>query len=76
MIDIASASCDVCSYHLGLKSLDLLLPLQDMYIYGVCNRIYRWQCLLKINCYNANEREVIDTNDTWACPACVNLNIK
>jgi len=35
---------------------------------------YHWQCPLKLNCYNANEREAIDTNDTWACPACVNLN--
>jgi hypothetical protein len=30
--------------------------------------------LLQTNCYNVNEREAIDTNDTWACPACVNLN--
>jgi len=29
-------------------------------------------CLLTTNCYNANEREAIDTNNAWACPACTN----
>ena len=45
-----------------------------MYICDVCNRTYHWQCLLKTNCYNANKQEAIDANDTWTCPACVNLN--
>ena len=62
--DIACASYEVCSYHLGLESLDLLPPLKDVYIYDICNRIYHWQCLLKTNCHNANEREAIDTQDT------------
>ena len=35
---------------------------------------FHWQCLLKTKCYNANEREAIDTNDTRACPAYVDLN--
>ena len=64
----------MCSYHLGLESLDLLPPFKDMYICDIFDRTYHWQCLLKTNCYNANEREAIDNNDTWACPACVSLN--
>ena len=71
--DIACASCEMCSYHLGLESLDLLPPFKDIYICD-CNRTYNWQCLLKTNCYNVNEQEAIDTHDTWACPAIVNLN--
>ena len=31
-------------------------------------------CLLKTICCNANEREASDANDSWACPACINLN--
>jgi hypothetical protein len=30
--------------------------------------------LLKTSCCNATERETIDANDSWACPACINLN--
>jgi hypothetical protein len=30
--------------------------------------------LLKTSCCNATEREAIDANDSWACPACINLN--
>ena len=33
-----------------------------------------WQCLLITSCCNAIEREVIVANDSWACPACINLN--
>ena len=69
-----ASSCEICPYHLGLESLDLLPPFKDMYICNVCNRTYQWQCLLTTNCYNANEREAIDNNDTWACPACAKLN--
>ena len=58
-IVIACASCETCSYYLGLESLDLLPPFEDMYICDVCNRTYHWQCLLKTNCYNANEREAM-----------------
>ena len=47
-----------------------------MYICDVCNRTYHWQCLLKTSCCNATEREAIDANDSWACPACINLNQK
>ena len=39
-----------------------------------CNRTYHWQCLLKTSCCNATEREAIDANDSWAWPACINLN--
>jgi len=28
----------------------------------------------KKSCCNATEREAIDANDSWACPACINLN--
>jgi hypothetical protein len=45
-----------------------------MYICDVCNRTYHWQCLLETSCCNATERETIDANDSWACPACINLN--
>jgi hypothetical protein len=45
-----------------------------MYICDICNRTYHWQCLLKTSCCNATEREAIDANDSWACPACINLN--
>jgi hypothetical protein len=45
-----------------------------MYICDVCNRTYHWQCLLKTSCCNATEREAKDANDSWACPACINLN--
>ena len=68
------ASCEICSYHLGLESPDLFPPFKDMYIFDVCIRTYHWQCLLKISCCNATEREAIDGNDSWACPACINLN--
>jgi hypothetical protein len=30
--------------------------------------------LLKTSCCNATERKAIDANDSWACPACINLN--
>jgi len=71
---IKCASCEICSYHLGLESPDLSPPFKDMYICDVCNRTYHWQCLLKTSCCNATEREAIDANDSWACPACINLN--
>jgi hypothetical protein len=45
-----------------------------MYICDVCNHTYYWQCLLKTTCCNATKREAIDANDSWACPACINLN--
>ena len=61
---IVQASCENCSYHLGLKSPDLSPPFQDMYICDVCNRTYHWQCLLKTSCCNATEREAIDANDS------------
>jgi hypothetical protein len=60
--DIACASCEMCSSHIGLDSLDMLPPLKDMYICNVCNCTYSWQCLLETNCYNTIEREAIDTN--------------
>ena len=71
---IKCASCEICSYHLGLESPDLSPPFKDMYICDVCNRTYHWQCLLKTSCCNATEREAIDANDSWACPVCINLN--
>jgi len=43
-----------------------------MYICDICNRTYHWQCLLKTSCCNATEREAIDANHSWACPACIN----
>ena len=45
-----------------------------MYTCDVCNRTFHWQCLPKTSCCNATEREAIDANDSWACPACINLN--
>ena len=42
---IKCASCEICSYHLGLESPDLSPPFKDMYICDVCNRTYHWQCL-------------------------------
>ena len=71
---IKCASCEICSYHLVLESPDISPPFKDMYICDVCNRTYHWQCLLNISCCNATEREAIDANDSWACPACINLN--
>ena len=71
---IKCASCEICSYHLGLESPDLSPPFKDMYICDVCNHTYHWQCLLKTSCCNATEREAIDANGSWACPACINLN--
>jgi len=71
---IKRASCKICSYHLGLESSDLSPPFKDMYTCDVCNRTNHWQCLLKTSCCNATERETIDANDSWACPACINLN--
>ena len=70
---IKCASCEICSYHLGLESPDLSPPFKDMYICDVCNRSYHWQCLPKTSCCNATEREAIDANDSWACPVCINL---
>jgi hypothetical protein len=57
-------------YYSGLKLLDQL-PFEDLHICDVCNCTYYWQCLLKSNCFNANEREAIDTYDTWACTKCL-----
>jgi len=71
---IKCASCEICSYHLGLEFPDLSPPFKDMYICDVCNRTYHWQCLLKTSCCNATEREAIDANDSWACFTCINLN--
>ena len=71
---IKCASCENCSYRLGLESPDLSPPFKDMYICDVCIRTYHWKCLLKTSCCNATEREAIDANDSWACPACINLN--
>jgi len=71
---IKCASCEICSYHLGLESPDLSPPFKDMYICDVCNRTYHWQCLLKTSCCNATEREAIDANDSWACPSCIIMN--
>jgi ubiquitin C-terminal hydrolase len=71
---IKCASCEICSCHLGLESPDLSPPCKDIYICDVCNRTYYWQCLLKTSCCNVTEREAIDANDSWACPACTNLN--
>ena len=64
---IKCASCEICSYHLGLESPDLSPPFKEMYICDVCNRTYHWQCLFKTSCCNATEREAIDANDSWAC---------
>jgi hypothetical protein len=72
---IMCASCEICSYHLGLESPDLSPPFKDMYICDVCKGTYHWQCLLKTSCCNAAEREATDANDSWACPACINLNL-
>jgi ubiquitin C-terminal hydrolase len=71
---IKCASCEICSYHLGVESPDLSPPFKYIYICDVCNRTYHWQCLLKTSCCNATEREAIDANDSWACPACIKLN--
>jgi len=71
---IKCASCEICSYHLGLEFSDLSPPFKDMYICDVCNRTYHWQCFLKSSCCNATEMEAINANDSWACPACINLN--
>ena len=71
---IKCASCGIRSYHLGLESPNLSPPFKDMYICDVCNRTYHWQCLLKTSCFNTTEREATDANDSWACPACINLN--
>jgi len=70
---IKCASCEICSYHLKLESPDLSPPFKDMYICDVCNRTYHWQCLLQTICCNTTEREAIDANESWACPACIDL---
>ena len=58
------------------KSPDLSPPFIDMYTCDVCNRTFHWQCLPKTSCCNATEREAIDANNSWACPACINQNEK
>jgi hypothetical protein len=68
---IKCASCEICSYHLGLESPDLSPPFKDMYICDVCIRTYHWQCLLKTSCCDATGREAIDANDSWACPVLI-----
>jgi len=72
---VKCASCEICSYHLGLESPDLSPPFKDMYICDVCNRTYHWQCLLKTSCCNATEREAIEANESWACPAKIKRKI-
>ena len=70
------ASCEICSYHLGLESPDLSPPIKDMYICDVCIRTYHWQCLLKTSCCDATGREAIDANDSWACPVLIWTKMK
>ena len=41
------ASCEICSYHLGLKSPDLSPPLKDMYICDVCKSTTTGNACLK-----------------------------
>jgi len=44
-----------------------------MYIYDICNGTYHWACLKNTGCYTVRQREEVNKNDNWACPACADL---
>ena len=48
------------------------LPTTDMY---QCNRTYHWSCLKQLQCYKEEDRNIIDAQSDWRCPACHDLSL-
>jgi len=69
--DIHCACCKISSDWKGEESL--AEPFEDMYVCNVCNRTYRWPCLLTLGCYKDKDRESVKKDETWACLACACL---
>eukprot|EP00983_Pelagomonas_calceolata_P073923 1152329-Pelagomonas_calceolata.AAC.2 len=71
---IECACCEVCNYPGGGEPLNSEPPYLDMYICDVCHRTYHWTCMRELGCYTNQQRQDIDKNNYWACPACALLN--
>jgi len=69
--DIHFSCCEICSDWKRKKSL--AKPFEDVYICDVCNRTYHWSCLLRLGCYKDEDRESVNRDETWVCPACTCL---
>jgi len=66
--DIHCACCEICSDWKGKEPQ--AEPFEDMCVCDVCNRTYHWSCLLRLGCYKDEDRESVEKDETWACPAC------
>eukprot|EP00983_Pelagomonas_calceolata_P012303 393582-Pelagomonas_calceolata.AAC.1 len=71
---IECARCEICNYPGGKEPLNSESPYLDMYICDVCHRTYHWTCMRGLGCYTNEQRQDIDNNNYWACPACAHLN--
>eukprot|EP00983_Pelagomonas_calceolata_P012775 408589-Pelagomonas_calceolata.AAC.1 len=80
LAEIEDACCEICNYNGGKESLNSEPPYPDMYICDVCHRTYHWSCMKEIGCYTDAQRQIflqkqeIDNNNYWACPACAPLS--
>ncbi len=70
---IECACCEVCFLYYGLEPDKTEPPFDDMYIWDFCNWTYHSACLKNTGCYTERQREGVDKNDNWACPACADL---
>ena len=64
------ASCEVCCDPGTHEDTHEGQPTTDMYVCGVCNRTYHWQCLVQLQCYTEEQRDNVKDDDYWSCPAC------
>eukprot|EP00983_Pelagomonas_calceolata_P050808 1142145-Pelagomonas_calceolata.AAC.2 len=71
--EIEYACCEVCDYPGGKESLNSEPPYLYMYLCDVCHRTYSWKCMRALGCYTNGQRQDIDNNNYWACPACAHL---
>eukprot|EP00983_Pelagomonas_calceolata_P035327 1104793-Pelagomonas_calceolata.AAC.3 len=46
----------------------------EMYICDVCHQKHHWTCVRELKCYTNEQRQDIDIDYYWACPACAHLN--
>jgi hypothetical protein len=77
-IDVEGAGCEICcdpgTREEHTEQGDL--PTTDMYRQcSVCNRTYHGTCLKLLQCYKEEDRNNIDAQSDWNCPACHNLSL-
>ena len=77
-IDVEGAGCEICcdpgTREEHTEQGDL--PTTDMYRQcSVCNCTYHWTCLKLLQCYKEEDRNNIDAQSDWNCPACHNLSL-